>query len=116
MVRSCGVDEELNMNIEQQLNSLAMLGARWVLWLLIALSIVGVAVIAERAIYFFVSRDDVAELRRQLSHLLSHGRLDAARKRLHASRCFEATIAAAGLDADGPAEAEQRIASAAGVE
>ena len=41
------------MDIQERLTAFAMLGAEWVMWLLILLSVVCVAIILERAYYFF---------------------------------------------------------------
>jgi len=98
------------MDIHQALNAFTMLGAQWVLWLLVALSVAGVTVIIERAAFLITSRDDVSRLQRELRDLLARGDVDQARKRLEASPCFEARIAAAGLNADGAGSAEERMA------
>lgn len=93
-----------------RITSLAEFGAGWVLWLLIALSIVAVAVAIERAVLFLSSRDDIVRLRDELRVLLSRGDKSAARRKLEESPSFEARVAAAGLNADGSASAEERIA------
>lgn len=93
-----------------RITSLAQFGASWVLWLLVALSVVAVAVAIERAVLFLSSRDDIVRLRDELRALLSAGDANAARRRLEESPSFEARVAAAGLTADGSASAEERIA------
>ncbi|HET9929644.1 MAG TPA: MotA/TolQ/ExbB proton channel family protein [Polyangiaceae bacterium] len=93
-----------------RITSLAQFGASWVLWLLVALSIVAVAVAIERAVLFLSSRDDIVRLRDELRALLSRGDTGAAQRRLEESPSFEARVAAAGLNADGSASAEERIA------
>lgn len=93
-----------------RITSLAQFGASWVLWLLLALSIVAVAVAIERAVLFLSSRDDIVRLRDELRVLLSRGDANAARRKLEESPSFEARVAAAGLNADGSASAEERIA------
>jgi biopolymer transport protein ExbB len=98
------------MDIGQALNAFTMLGAQWVLWLLVALSVAGVTIVIERAVFLLMSRDDVTRLQRELRELLAQGKADAARKRLEASPCFEARVAAAGLNADGAGSAEERMA------
>jgi biopolymer transport protein ExbB len=98
------------MDINQALNTFTGLGARWVLWLLVALSVGAVAVIIERAVYLLTSRDDVCQLQQELRDLLARGQLERARHRLEESPCFEARVAAAGLNADGPGSAEERMA------
>lgn len=97
------------MNIEHALNAFALMGARWVLWLLLALSLAGLAVAIERAVFLGIARDDVSRLQRELRVLLGRGKVELARKLLEASPCFEAQIAAAGLSAEGPGSAEERM-------
>ena len=92
-----------------------MLSAGWVMWLLVILSIIGLAVVIERAYFFLSSRDDIAKLKHDLLKLLDGGDLDAARKRLAESKSFEARVAEAGLAAadNGPASAEENMVGAA---
>lgn len=98
------------MDIVRALNGLTQLGATWVLWFLVALSVAGLAVAIERAVFLWASRDDVAGLGRDLALLLSRGDLDKARHRLDESPSFEARIARAALDSEDAAAAEERIA------
>ncbi|MBN2193877.1 MAG: MotA/TolQ/ExbB proton channel family protein [Polyangiaceae bacterium] len=98
------------MDIDQALNAFTMLGARWVLWLLVALSVIGVTVAIERAVFLATSRDDVGRIQRELRRLLIIGDLERARRRLEESPSFEARIAAAGLQARGAGSAEERMA------
>jgi biopolymer transport protein ExbB len=95
------------MDILERLTGLADYGARWVLWFLLALSLVGVAVILERAVLFFSSRDDLGRLRRELRRLLASGEIEAARRKLDDSPSFEARIAAAGLEGEDAGSAEE---------
>ena len=95
------------MDILERLTGLADYGARWILWLLLALSLVGVAVILERAVLFVSSRDDLGRLRRELRRLLAGGELAEARRKLDDSPSFEARIAAAGLEGDDAGSAEE---------
>jgi biopolymer transport protein ExbB len=97
------------MDIIERLLALSHFGSRWVLWLLIVLSIAALAVVIERAVLFISSRDDTARLRIELRRLLRDKDLDLARRRLEESPSFEARVAAAGLDADGVASAEERM-------
>jgi biopolymer transport protein ExbB len=97
------------MNIEKTLQAFTALGATWILWLLVFLSVAGIAVIVERALYLWSSRDDVPRLAQELRELLSRGDAVRARHRLEESPSFEARIAAAALGADGVAGAEQRM-------
>lgn len=96
------------MGIER-INRITDYGSAWVLWVLIVASVVALAIVIERLVLFLSSRDNVTRLRRELRDLLERGDVDGARKRLDESPSFEATIARAGLDADGAPSAEERI-------
>jgi biopolymer transport protein ExbB len=97
------------MDIIERLLAISHYGSRWVLWLLIALSIAACAVVIERAVLFWSSRDDTSRLRLELRRLLRDNDLELARRRLEESPSFEARVAVAGLDADGVASAEERM-------
>ena len=103
------------MSIENKLRALAGAGAGWVMWLLVGLSVIVIAIAIERAIVLFLSKDDVGELRRNLSSALGRGDLLAARGVVVASRSIEAQVLAAGLGAlpRGAAAVEERLASEA---
>lgn len=100
------------MNLQERLNAFAMLGASWVLWLLVLLSVICVAIILERGYYLLISRDDLQALRQELRRLLREGDVEGAKKRLDVSRSFEASIVRAGLDSmeDGVPAVEERVA------
>jgi biopolymer transport protein ExbB len=101
------------MDIQQRLTAFALLGATWVMWLLVVLSVIGLAVIIERTYYMFVSRGDAVSLLRDIVALLEKRDIAGARKRLRESRTFEARVASVGLDiADrGPEVARERMAA-----
>jgi biopolymer transport protein ExbB len=98
------------MDIER-LNHLTSYGASWVLWVLVVSSVIALAIVIERAIVLWSSRDNVLRIRRELRTLLGRGDLAGAKKRLDQSPSFEAAIARAGLDADGAPSAEERMRS-----
>jgi biopolymer transport protein ExbB len=94
------------MDIQERLTAFAMLGATWVMWLLIGLSVVSVGVILERAYYYLASSDDFRRLREDIGPLLKKGDLRGVGQRLEKSRSFEAKVLAAGIDwSDKGAEA-----------
>lgn len=97
------------MDIQERVSRIAAYGAGWVLWLLVALSVIALAIVIERAVTFFLSRDDVSELKAELEHLLEQNEPRRAQKRLDASPSFEARVAAAGLRSEGAASAEERM-------
>ena len=99
------------MNIQRAINVFTHLGTHWILWLLAGLSVAAIAVMIERAIVFLLTRDEPNRLQKELRDLLAAHRLDEARRRLEQSRSFEARIAAAGLLANGPGSAEERMLS-----
>jgi biopolymer transport protein ExbB len=97
------------MDIIERVLAISEYGSRWVLWLLIALSIAALAVVIERAVLFLSSRDDTTRLRAELRRLLRDDDLELARRRLEESPSFEARVAAAGLESEGVAAAEERM-------
>lgn len=102
------------MDIQAKLTGFAMMGATWVMWVLVGLSIGGVAIALDRAIYLIRTSDNYRRLKAELLAFLRVGNVEAARERLAASRSVEAQVAAAGLAApeDGAASAEERIVGA----
>jgi biopolymer transport protein ExbB len=106
---------EMNMDIQTKITSLAGMGATWVMWLLIGLSVVGLAIMLERAIYLALRRDNLHKLKSEVLALLRRGDAGAARARLLESRSFEAKVVAAGLEApaEGAHAAEERMGGAA---
>jgi biopolymer transport protein ExbB len=102
------------MDIQQKLTGFAMMGATWIMWLLVALSVGGVAVALERAIYLIVTRENVRKLKQQIVALLRKGDLAAVRARLASSRSHVAGIIAAAVEGygNGTASAEERMSGA----
>jgi biopolymer transport protein ExbB len=100
------------MSIENKLRALAGVGAGWVMWLLVLLSVIVLAIAIERAVVLFFAMDDVAALRRNLARALGRGDLLAARGIVMASRSIEARVLAAGLGAlpRGAAAVEEQLA------
>ncbi|HEX2733300.1 MAG TPA: MotA/TolQ/ExbB proton channel family protein [Polyangiaceae bacterium] len=86
------------MNIQRLLDGISLLGTSWVLWLLFAFSITGLAIIIERVVCYWASRDDVNQLGKRLAPLLREQQWQAASKLLSESPSFEAKVALASLD------------------
>jgi biopolymer transport protein ExbB len=99
------------MDIQERLTAFAMLGAGWVMWLLVALSIVAVAIAIERAYVFFLRRDDARALREDLQRFLGKGDVAGAQARMKQSKSFEAEVvgAALGIVDQGAHAVEQRL-------
>ncbi len=102
------------MDIQAKLTAFAMMGATWVMWVLVGLSVGGLAVALDRAVYLIRTSDNVRRLKREILTFLKRGQVDAARQRLAQSRSFEARIVASTLESpeDGAASAEERMAGA----
>jgi biopolymer transport protein ExbB len=100
--------------IEQLTTAMVAAGTKWVLWLMAGLSVISVAIMLERAWFFWSIRDDIEALMRDLGKLLRGGDMDGARKRLEASPSAEAAVVVAGLvESDlGVEAAEEAMAGA----
>lgn len=102
------------MDVVTTISAFVELGARWVLWLLIALSVAGLAVIVERALFLFGTRDDLDALRKDVgTHLgaeaSANERASLALRRLDESPSTEARLAASVLRSDGGKSSEDRL-------
>lgn len=100
------------MNITQKFLALTLLGAGWVLWLLIGLSVISIAIMIERGYFFATHGIDVEALKADLRRFLSKGNLADARARVKGSDASEMLIIAAGLDEAerGPDAASEAMA------
>jgi biopolymer transport protein ExbB len=97
------------MNVERVFGALVGLGASWILWLLVGLSVVAVAVILERIVFFWSTQESGESLRLQVTRSLQRKDLQQLRKRLDESPSLEARIVGAAMAAESPAEAEERM-------
>jgi len=96
--------------IEQRLLAFTLLGAGWVLWLLVALSVLSVAVMLERGLYFGQRR--MSKRFPELLRLCQDGSLDKAAQLAHGD-AMEAEVvrAAARVASSGQAAVEKAVAS-----
>ena len=78
--------------IVDSLLRVALLGSAWVLYLLLALSVVSIGAMLERWLYFRKHRDDPDALREKLSRALLADDVDGAERVLDASRSVEALV------------------------
>ncbi len=85
------------MNLTSKFLAFTLLGAEWVLWLLIILSVVSVAIMIERAWFFAKNRFDVRTLAGELRKLIQAGDIEKARARLRDTNSVEGSIAESGL-------------------
>jgi biopolymer transport protein ExbB len=104
------------MNLTEKFLSFTLLGAEWVLWLLIILSIVSLAIMIERGWYFFTHGIDHETLGEQLRKLLRANKIDEAKKLVKDGRSIEENVIAAGLaevDSGADAVAEAMLSAKA---
>ncbi|MFO0606933.1 MAG: MotA/TolQ/ExbB proton channel family protein [Polyangiales bacterium] len=78
--------------IVEKLLKIALLGSAWVLWLLLALSVLSVGQIFERWLYFRKRSDDAERLRRSLEEALLADDLERAKAVLAKSPAVEAGV------------------------
>jgi biopolymer transport protein ExbB len=106
------------MNIvEQSKDILLDVGAAPILYLMIVLSVLSIAVMIERAWFFFVSSENLGTLAQALEEKLAVGDLAGARTLTEGSRSVEAAIVRAGLtNGDrGAIAAQEAMASATAI-
>jgi biopolymer transport protein ExbB len=109
----------MNFNlVEHSKRLMTNFGAAWVMWLLLALSVVSVAIMLERAWFFYSLRDDIAALARSFGDYLRRGEMPEAKRLMENSPSAEAAVVVAGLvEADrGPKAAEEAMAGAAAMQ
>ncbi|MFH1260232.1 MAG: MotA/TolQ/ExbB proton channel family protein [Elusimicrobiota bacterium] len=92
---------------------LALVGDVWVLWLLLAASVISLGVIFERWWVFRKNKLNFPELLDKLTGLLVEGSLTGAKQIVQDAEGMEARVALAGLDnlAKGPASVEEAMTS-----
>jgi biopolymer transport protein ExbB len=100
------------VNIELIFGKIAGLGASWVLWALLALSVAQLAIIVERAVCFWTTRDDIPSLSAELGRLIFARQWQKAQKLLSESPSFEARVALAALGHEDPESADQLMLGA----
>lgn len=100
------------MDLEQRMLDFALLGAGWVMWLLVALSVLCVGVAVERTIYAIANSTPVAGLQQAIADFMKQGDRAGFLQKLQGMKGAEARVIAAGVDAaeQGPAAAEEAIA------
>ena len=97
----------------QKLLSFALLGAEWVLWLLVGLSVICVAIAIERSIFAALNRTAKAQLDKAIAAFLKGGSPQEFVQALAGMQGIEARVLQAGMEAasEGGADAaEEAIA------
>src|SRR5215510_3683701 len=85
------------MNLTQKFLAFTLLGAGWVLWLLVGLSVISVAIMIERALYLSARKLPDGILG-ELKKLLFDGNVEGAKKLLTGRGGIEALVAREGLE------------------
>jgi biopolymer transport protein ExbB len=100
------------VNIEERISQLSALGAGWVMWLLVGMSVICLAIVIERAWVLWRTRESEAE-RDALEALLRRGDRGGALARARRSRGLTARIVSDGLSQleAGAKAAEERAAA-----
>jgi biopolymer transport protein ExbB len=97
--------------LSRKLLGVTLSSAEWVLWLLVTLSVLSIALMLERAVYFATHRLADSEL---LALKLARGEFEAVRSAVEGKKGMEAAVIREGLASSpqGPDTVEQVIASA----
>lgn len=82
--------------LSQKLIGLSLIGAEWVLWVLVGLSVLAVAVVVDRMVLFVRTRELIAELEPVLTKALASGDLCSAQEAV-ARDSFVRNVLRAGL-------------------
>src|SRR5437016_2807602 len=85
------------MSLTDAFLKVALLGAEWVMWLLVVLSFVSVAIMIERALYLRARRIDADLLTQQLGSALRTRNSEQAIRLVRGSPAIECVVLAAGL-------------------
>jgi biopolymer transport protein ExbB len=85
------------MSLTELFKNFTLLGAEWVLWLLVALSILSIGVMIERFMFFNKRKVDTDELGTALKKALHGGDADAFIKRYGDEQAMAARVAVAGV-------------------
>ena len=98
----------------QKLLSLPVFRSEWVLWLLLGLSLLSVAVMVERWIFYRRRKVDFESLREEFAKCLDKGDFEAAAKLLAKTDSLETNVVLAGLRgyAKGPESVEDLLTGA----
>lgn len=98
----------------EKIFNFTLLGADWVLWLLIVISVISVSIMAERAMMLYRNRSDAGALGQRLTELLAAGAIPESASFLKTSNSPEARICLTGIEnmEGGLGVVEEKIAAA----
>lgn len=88
----------MEFNIVDKLLGMTLLGAEWVLWLLLFLSVVSIAIIVERAIFFSFMKLNFDQFQKTLVAHLGKNEFDTALSLCKEGQTVECLVAKEGLE------------------
>jgi biopolymer transport protein ExbB/TolQ len=88
----------MEFDLVAKLLNLTLLGTEWVLWLLILLSVLSVAVMIERFIYFVFYREDIYAFSQKIIDYLKKEDVKGCLEFVQKSKSFEAEVVLAGIE------------------
>jgi len=91
------MQQHQGFNIVEKLLNMTLFGSEWVLWLLIVASIVSVAIILERIVFFLRIRDQFSSFSAGLIEKLAAKDYEGAQKLCENTRVFESQVALEGF-------------------
>ena len=102
------------MNLTESFLKITLLGAEWVMWLLVGLSVISLTIMIERALFFLVRRVNIDTLSEDVRRLMRAGELDQLKDLLRHSRSIECRVLSAGVAvaSRGKSAAEDAMLSA----
>jgi biopolymer transport protein ExbB len=86
------------MNLTEQFLNFTLLGAEWVLWLLVALSVLSIGIMVERFLYFQARSVDAAGLAKEVRKAMNDHDTANLRKRYLLRPAMAVQVALRGLD------------------
>lgn len=89
------------MNLTESFLKITLLGAEWVMWVLVALSVISITIMLERMLFFLFRRANVDKLSGEMKRLLRSGEGEKLREMVQRSRAVECRVLAAGLSVAG---------------
>lgn len=84
--------------LERSMTTFALLGAEWVLWLLVVLSVLSIAVMIERGVFYARRRIDIKAMANQLDGLLQKNDVSAAKALLAGRDAMPTQVVGEGLN------------------
>jgi biopolymer transport protein ExbB len=99
------------MDLTQAIVDFALLGAEWVMWLLVVLSIISIAVMVDRGLWFRGRETDTVQAREQLRTAFGSGDVSSLARTWKGSTSIALQVAARGLESvsGGPASVAESM-------